>query len=79
MSKFNLIWVELIIQVHLWINFLNRDLRNDVYGEPQMKKIESKFVFLKSWDKSNRKMDEQMFLVTANTDILSLAYKRLNI
>ena len=40
MSKFNLVNVEVIIQVHLWISFLNRELRNDVKGGLQMNKIE---------------------------------------
>ena len=41
MSKFNLVKVEVIIQVHLFISFLNGELRNDVNGGLQMNKIES--------------------------------------
>ena len=37
-EQFNLVKVEVIIQVDLWISFLNREIRNDVYGELQIQK-----------------------------------------
>ena len=40
-EQFNLVKVEVIIQVDLWISFLNREIRNDVYGELQIQKNES--------------------------------------
>ena len=65
---------------------LHTPIHPPLYGKRQIAKIASLFVFffqmymyLQSLNQFNTKIDEQIFPVTSNTHIISLAYKHLNI